>query len=104
MHYGVLGLQRSVGLPVGNTHTQTHARTHARTHTHTREHTHTHTHTHTHCSLNAIVPQLKNCPFGIKTTIELKNIKVTSNNTETLLIPSTPRQLPLLSDFFLAHS
>jgi len=28
----------------------------------------------TNCSLNAILAQSKNCPFGVNTTIELKNI------------------------------
>jgi hypothetical protein len=32
-------------------------------------------------SLNTIVTQLKNCPFAVNTTTELKNITATSNNT-----------------------
>ena len=76
------------------------------THTHAHTHTHTHTHiyiyiyTHTYCSPNAKVPQLKNCPFRVENTIELKNVAVTSNNTGTLLSQSTPWQLSLLSDVF----
>jgi hypothetical protein len=33
-------------------------------------------------SLNAIVTQLKNCPFCVNTTIELKTIKTTNNNKQ----------------------
>jgi len=36
-------------------------------------------------SLNAAVVQLKNCPFGVKTTMELKNVTTTSKHTGTLL-------------------
>jgi hypothetical protein len=31
-------------------------------------------------SLNVIVAQSKNCPFGVNTMIKLKNITTTSNN------------------------
>jgi hypothetical protein len=50
------------------------------------------------CSLNAILAQLKNCPFGVNTAMEPKNITATANSTDTLPSQNTPRQLPLLSD------
>jgi hypothetical protein len=34
----------------------------------------------TYCSLNAIVAQSKNFPFGVSTTIELKNITTISDS------------------------
>ena len=36
------------------------------------------------CSLNAIVAQPENCPFGVSTRNELRNI-TTSNNTATIV-------------------
>jgi hypothetical protein len=34
-----------------------------------------------HRSLNAIVTQSKNCPFGVNTAIDLKNTKTTSDDS-----------------------
>jgi hypothetical protein len=36
----------------------------------------------TYSSLNAIVAQLKICPLGVDTTIELKNMTTTSDNND----------------------
>jgi hypothetical protein len=34
-----------------------------------------------HGSMNAVVAQFKNCPFGANTTIEFKNVNTTPANT-----------------------
>ena len=34
-----------------------------------------------HRSVNAVVAQLKNCTFGVNTTIQLKNMTATSNSS-----------------------
>jgi hypothetical protein len=44
----------------------------------------------TYRTLNATRTQLKNCPFGVNTTIDLKNI-TTSYNISTLFRQNTPR-------------
>ena len=41
--------------------------------------------------------QSKNVPFGVDTTIELKNVKALSDNTGTFVSRNTPRQMPVLS-------
>jgi len=35
--------------------------------------------------LNATVAQHKNCPFGVKIRIDLKNVRVTSNSNGTIV-------------------
>jgi hypothetical protein len=44
----------------------------------------------THRTLNAILAQPKNYPFGVNTTTELKNVTTTSDNTGTLVGWNTP--------------
>jgi len=44
-----------------------------------------------HGSLNAIVAQLKNCPFGVTIAIELKNVIKTSDTTGTYVSRNIPR-------------
>ena len=58
-------------------------------------------------SLNTEVAQSKNLPFGVDTTIELKNVKATFDNTGTFVSRNTPRQVLVLSALvvsFLAQS
>jgi len=56
--------------------------------------------------MNAEVAHSKNFPFGVD-TIELKNVKTTSDNTGAFVSRNTRRQMPLLSALvvtFLAQS
>jgi hypothetical protein len=58
-------------------------------------------------SPNTEVAQSKNLLFGVDTTIELKNVKTTSDNTGTFVSRNTPSQMPILSVLvvtFLAQS
>jgi hypothetical protein len=58
-------------------------------------------------SLNTEVAQSKNLPCGVDTTIELKNVKITSDNNGTFVGRNTPRQMLVLSALvvsFLAQS
>ena len=48
-------------------------------------------------SLNAELAQSKNFPFVVDTTIELKNVKTTSDNTGTFVSRNAPRQMPVLA-------
>jgi hypothetical protein len=40
--------------------------------------------------MNAIMAQSKNCPLGVNTTIEVKNVATTSDNTGTILVELYP--------------
>jgi hypothetical protein len=41
-------------------------------------------------SLNVIMAQLRNLPFGVNITIDLRNITTSSDNISTLLIQNIP--------------
>ena len=45
----------------------------------------------TYRTLKAIAAQLKNCIFGVSPTIELRNVRISSDNTITILSPNTLR-------------
>jgi hypothetical protein len=53
-------------------------------------------------SLNAILTGLKNCPFPVNTTIELKNRPNTSDNTGTLVGQKYPTGCQYVFDTFLS--
>jgi len=44
----------------------------------------------TYRSLKATVAQYKNCPFGVNTTIQPKNVTTASDNTDTLFSQNIP--------------
>jgi len=52
----------------------------------------------TYCSLNAILAQFKNHPFGVNTTTELKNITDKSDNNKIQRAMYPLRSVPVLSD------
>ena len=60
--------------------------------------------------LKAIAKQLKNCPFGVNTTTELKTIKTTNNKQTNKIKVSTLKAIPkyyneilVVSTFCFAH-
>ena len=49
-------------------------------------------------SLHATVAQPKNCPFGVNTTIQLKDVTTTSHNKANRGCVFLPRSVPVFAD------